>query len=66
VQVAAIIQVDRRAVGTGQMGPVVRQLRDVYFQAVRGQLADYRDWCTPVYASARVPSHVAVPATGLG
>lgn len=50
VQVAAIASVDHRPVGTGTLGPVVRQLRDVYFAAVRGQLAAYRSWLTPVYA----------------
>jgi len=49
VQVAAIISVDRRPVGTGKLGPVVRQLRDVYFAAVRGELPAYRSWLTPVY-----------------
>jgi len=49
VQVAAIASVDRRPVGTGKLGPVVRQLREVYFAAVRGELPPYRSWLTPVY-----------------
>ena len=49
VQVAAIVSVDHRPVGTGKLGPVVRQLRDVYFAAVRGKLPRYRPWLTPVY-----------------
>jgi branched-chain amino acid aminotransferase len=49
VQVAAIASVDHRPVGTGELGPVVRQLRDVYFAAVRGQLPAYGSWLTPVY-----------------
>jgi branched-chain amino acid aminotransferase len=49
VQIAAIIEVDRRAVGTGAMGPVVRQLRSLYFDVVRGRAPKYRHWCTPVY-----------------
>ena len=49
VQVAAIAFVDRRPVGTGGLGPVVRQLRDVYFAAVRGDTPQYRSWLTPVY-----------------
>lgn len=51
VQIAPITQVDHRPIGTGQMGPVVSQLRQLYFEMVRGRLAKYRDWCTPVYAS---------------
>ena len=49
VQIAAIAFVDHRPVGTGKLGPVVRQLREVYFAAVRGQLPQYRSWLTPVY-----------------
>lgn len=49
VQVAAIASVDHRPVGAGKLGPVVRQLRDVYFAAVRGELPSYRAWLTPVY-----------------
>jgi branched-chain amino acid aminotransferase len=49
VQVAAIASVDRRPVGTGRLGPVVRDLRDVYFAAVRGDMPKYRSWLTPVY-----------------
>jgi branched-chain amino acid aminotransferase len=51
VQVAAIIEVDRRPVGTGRMGPVVNQLRDVYFDVVRGRASKYRHWCSPVYVT---------------
>lgn len=49
VQVAAIASVDHRPVGTGKLGPIVRELRDVYFAAVRGQLRKYESWLTPVY-----------------
>lgn len=48
-QVTAIASVDHRSVGTGGLGPVVRQLREVYFGAVRGKLPRYRSWLTPVY-----------------
>ncbi len=51
VQIAAIVEVDERRIGTGAMGPVVHQLRDLYFDVVRGRVARYRHWCTPVYAS---------------
>jgi len=58
VQIAAIIEIDHRPVGDGTMGPVVQQMRDLYFDVVRGRVAKYRHWCTPVYASA----HEAVTA----
>jgi branched-chain amino acid aminotransferase len=36
VQVAAITQVEHRPVGSGTIGPVVRRLRELYFDIVRG------------------------------
>lgn len=49
VQVVAITEVDHRPVGTGKLGPVVRQLRQLYFDLVRGKIAKYRAWNIPVY-----------------
>jgi branched-chain amino acid aminotransferase len=49
VQIASIIQIEHRPVGTGELGPVTRQLREVYFNAVKGRDPKYRQWCTPVY-----------------
>ena len=51
VQIAAITRVDHRPVGAGQMGPVVAELRELFFDAARGRSPKYRHWCTPVYAS---------------
>ena len=56
VQIAAITKVDHRPIGTGSMGPIVGDLRDLYFGVVRGQNEKYRHWCRPVY--------VKEPATG--
>lgn len=49
VQVASIVQVEHRPIGTGRMGPVVVRLRQLYFDVVRGNNPKYRQWCTPVY-----------------
>lgn len=49
VQVAAIASIDRRPVGEGKMGPIVQQIRQLYFDVVRGRVPRYRHWCTPVY-----------------
>jgi branched-chain amino acid aminotransferase len=51
VQVAAIVKVEHRPIGTGQMGPTVQQLREVYFAAARGSNPHYKHWCTPVYVT---------------
>jgi branched-chain amino acid aminotransferase len=55
VQVAAITRIDHRPIGDGKMGPLVRAIRDLYFAVVRGQVAKYRHWCTPVYETTISP-----------
>lgn len=51
VQIAAITSVDHRPVGTGKLGPIVRDLRDLYFDVVSGRVEKYREWNAPVYES---------------
>ncbi len=48
VQVSPVIEIDHRKVGSGEVGPIARLIRDRYFAAVRGQLGDYRHWLTPI------------------
>jgi branched-chain amino acid aminotransferase len=48
-QISPVIEIDRRAVGTGRPGPLTRDLSRTYFDAVRGRNPAYRDWLTPVY-----------------
>jgi branched-chain amino acid aminotransferase len=47
-QIAAIVSVDHRTVGSGGMGPITTQLRERYFRIVRGQEPAYMHWLTPV------------------
>jgi branched-chain amino acid aminotransferase len=49
VQVAPIVEVDGRAVGSGRPGSTTLRLQEAYFRAVRGNDPRYRQWCTPVY-----------------
>ena len=50
-QIAPVVSVDHRPIGTGEVGPIGRKLQDLYFNVVRGKHPDYRElWCTPVYA----------------
>ncbi len=49
VQVAAVTRVEHRAIGSGQMGPITRKVRDLFFEVVRGRVDKYREWLTPVY-----------------
>ncbi len=48
VQVSPVIEVDHRPVGSGEVGPIARLVRDRYFDAVRGRLPEYRHWLTPI------------------
>ncbi len=48
-QVTAVTKVDHRVIGTGEMGPVTMQLRELYGNVVRGKVKKYRHWNQPVY-----------------
>lgn len=49
VQIEPIVEIDRRVIGDGKMGPITQKIYDLYFDIVRGKVAKYRHWCTPVY-----------------
>jgi branched-chain amino acid aminotransferase len=48
-QVSAVVELDRRTIGSGRVGPHTRRLQEVYFRAVRGEQPRYREWLVPVY-----------------
>ena len=48
VQVSTVVEVDHRPVGDGSIGPVARLISQRYFDAVRGNLPEYRSWLTPI------------------
>ena len=48
-QLSPVVEIDHRAVGDGQVGPITRRLAQLYFDVVRGKLPTYSDWVTPVY-----------------
>ncbi len=53
-QIAPVIEVDRRPVGTGKVGPIGQKLQDLYFDIVRGKHPEYsKQWCTPVYSEIK-------------
>jgi len=54
VEVGPITQVDHRLVSNGRVGPLTRDLRDMYFKATRGKLDRYRHWLMPAHRSALV------------
>jgi branched-chain amino acid aminotransferase len=48
-QVSPVIELDRRRIGSGNVGPHTLKLQELYFRAVRGDDERYRDWVMPVY-----------------
>jgi len=42
--IAPILEIDRRPVGTGKIGPVTAELQRVYAEVILGRNADYSDW----------------------
>ncbi len=48
-QISPIIEVDRRPVGGGAVGPMTKQIKDRYFDIVRGNVPAYAHWVTPVF-----------------
>ena len=54
VQVAAITRAEYRNIGDGKMGPIARQIRDLYFDVVTGRVPKYHDWLMPIYVRETV------------
>jgi branched-chain amino acid aminotransferase len=48
-QITAVTRVDFRPVGNGKMGPVTDRLYQLYQDILRGKVAKYQHWLTPVY-----------------
>ena len=48
-QITAVTRVDFRPVGSGKMGPFTTRLYQLYQDILRGRVAQYKHWLTPVY-----------------
>ncbi|MBK8221619.1 MAG: branched-chain amino acid transaminase [Candidatus Obscuribacter sp.] len=60
-QIAPIIEVDRRPIGSGSAGPISTMIKDKYISICRGEVAKYASWLTPVYCK-KESSKVKSPA----
>lgn len=61
-QIAPVVEIDRRPVGTGQIGPIASAIQQMYFDVVRGNKPEYqKQWCEPVFVNAPV-KQAAKPA----
>lgn len=47
-QISPVVEIDRRKVGAGTVGPITRRLQGAYFSAVRGEDPRYASWVRPV------------------
>ncbi|MGH2608921.1 MAG: branched-chain amino acid transaminase [Tepidiformaceae bacterium] len=45
--VTPVVEIDRRAVGSGGPGKITRELSRLYFDVIKGKNPKYRHWCTP-------------------
>jgi branched-chain amino acid aminotransferase len=48
VQLAPVVELDHRPIGGGRVGPISREIHDVYFAAVRGKDERFKHWLTPI------------------
>jgi len=48
-QVSPVTEVDRRAVGNGEIGEISNKIKEKYFSIVKGKEANYAHWLTPVF-----------------
>jgi branched-chain amino acid aminotransferase len=51
-----VIEIDRRAVGSGGIGPVTHKLQRMFFDCIRGRNDKYAEWLTPVVPAGE-PAH---------
>ena len=52
-QIAPVVEVDGRPVGTGEVGPIASRLQEMYFRAARGEWEEYADWTVAVEVAER-------------
>jgi len=49
LEVTPLVSIDGHPVGDGRPGETTRAIREIYLNAARGELSEYRDWVTPLY-----------------
>jgi len=51
--VTPVVELDRRAIGSGKMGPITGELVRLYFDIITGRNEKYAHWCTPCYSTVK-------------
>ncbi|MEW6637052.1 MAG: branched-chain amino acid transaminase, partial [Actinomycetota bacterium] len=52
-QIAPVVEIDDRPIGTGSIGPIAERLQELYFRAARGDWDAYAGWTVPVEVAQR-------------
>ncbi len=47
--ITPVAEIDRRKIGSGEIGEITRKLQKIYSDVIRGNNPKYLDWCTAVY-----------------
>ena len=50
--ISAMVELDRRPIGAGTVGPITRQLQKLFFDVLRGRNPKYADWLVGVAPAA--------------
>ncbi|MEM3073671.1 MAG: branched-chain amino acid transaminase, partial [Nitrososphaerales archaeon] len=48
-EITPIVEIDKRRVGNGEIGPITRQIKEAYLDVVEGRNKKYAHWLTAVY-----------------
>ncbi len=51
--VTPVVELDRRAIGDGSIGPISKELVHLYFDIITGKNPKYAHWCTPCYSTVK-------------
>lgn len=57
-QIAPVVEVDHRTIGTGAVGAFSAKLGELYRDVTRGRRSEYMHWLTPVYADVHANGHI--------
>lgn len=60
-QIAPVTSIDRRPVGSGEVGPISDKIKDLYIKICRGEVPKYHKWLTPVYGDNKTAIQAPAP-----
>jgi len=63
-QVSPVVEIDKRSIGSGGVGPLTVALQQAYFDVVRGVNRAYSAWLRPVYTQGAEPTQLEPAETG--